>query len=708
MSVLRDALRLLESMPAASFVYWRGARRFYHNGAARAAFPRYLGESGASYDRATPFVRDLIRSLEGEPESGRAFTMAVGDLPCVAIPLFSFDGTIDGAILRAGSLEDVPAMYRELQSDASLLSQVVHLLPLLIFTVRPNGEQDFVNRTFVDFAGLPLQHGRYELDGVVHEEDRALLPMPWQTGNVSSDDIYMAEVRLRRSDGDYRWHALRLGAIRSRRGAIVKWIGTFVDIDDRRLAEAWLGDVNARLDARADEIERVLDIVPVGIAIANGLRSDEVRLNRALMRMLGESRPYVPYGHRALRYLRGVDLDQIGPSERGEEVAIERPDGTVLHLDVSAVPLHGIGGDGGVVAAFVDVSERLAQESRREALIAAHRALALASDAEDIYAGIERAVAPFADMVVVDRKATAPQLPFDALRERSLVVAFAVEGRVLGSLTLRRDLRRPPFDLHDHDAFVELGTVVGIALDRARLLARERFVAGRLNRLLLPTRLPRIDGVDISVAYRVADRDVAIGGDWYDAFVLSGDLVALSIGDIAGHGLDAAIAMYAMRQAMRDAAFSGAEPSEVLAHANDVLLDQFPDRFATAGFAIVDRARSVVRYALAGHPPPILAGADGARTLDPGGMPLGVDARLRRHEDEVRIDHACALAFYTDGLTEYRRDALAGEAELRERIAALACETHASLAEIVFAQHFAERTTTDDAALLIAKFTPRT
>ena len=244
--MLRDALRSIEGIDAPTFVVWRGARRCYFNGAAVKAFSGQLGESGSAFARATPFVQELVKIAERQGEARIATRVRYGDTEFVSIPLFNFDGAIEGTIVRAGRLEDIPEMYRELQADASLISQIVHLLPVLVYTVRPSGEYDFVNRSFVDYAGLALHRG-IDIDSVVHPDDRANLPAPWAGGD-DGRDLFTSEVALRRTDGTYRCHRVRLTAIRSKNRSLVKWIGTAVDIEDRLEAEMSLAEAHEYLD----------------------------------------------------------------------------------------------------------------------------------------------------------------------------------------------------------------------------------------------------------------------------------------------------------------------------------------------------------------------------------------------------------------------------------------------------------------------------
>ena len=129
------------------------------------------------------------------------------------------------------------------------------------------------------------------------------------------------------------------------------------------------------------------------------------------------------------------------------------------------------------------------------------------------------------------------------------------------------------------------------------------------------------------------------GGDWYDVIPLASGQVGLVIGDVAGHGLEAASVMGQLRMAVRAYALEGHRPADVVAHADSVLRVVAPDEIATMVYAEVDPASGAVRFVSAGHPPPIAIGAEGARYLElPKQPPIGVAASWAYEEVVVDID----------------------------------------------------------------------
>ena len=130
--------------------------------------------------------------------------------------------------------------------------------------------------------------------------------------------------------------------------------------------------------------------------------------------------------------------------------------------------------------------------------------------------------------------------------------------------------------------------------------------------VVLPATLPEIAGLELAVRYLPATDGINVGGDWYDAFPLSGNRMGLAIGDVVGHNITSASIMGQVRTMLRAYAVDTADPSDVLHRANTALTQLLPDAMATAIYAVLDPVTGDLSYANAGHPPPVCISVSGS------------------------------------------------------------------------------------------------
>ena len=234
-----------------------------------------------------------------------------------------------------------------------------------------------------------------------------------------------------------------------------------------------------------------------------------------------------------------------------------------------------------------------------------------------------------------------------------LGVPLLHDERLIGVLHVGR-LEDRPFTEHDTMLLQVAAERVAAAIETRRL-AVEVAAARELERSLQPTRLPRLPEIEFAGRYVPSERR-AIGGDWYDAFVLPGGRIWVVTGDVAGHGLNAAVVMGRVKSALRSFTLVRDRAAEVLA-----LTDRKVHFFEFGTMITVVAATATPPYekweiASAGHLPPILVG-DGrpAELLDiPVGPPLGVDLGIERSSIEVSLAPGSVMLLYTDGLVERR------------------------------------------------------
>src|SRR5581483_8463308 len=198
-----------------------------------------------------------------------------------------------------------------------------------------------------------------------------------------------------------------------------------------------------------------------------------------------------------------------------------------------------------------------------------------------------------------------------------------------------------------------------------------------------------------------------VGGDWYDAFELPDGRLMLSIGDVAGHGLESSITVGRLRQAIYTMAWRGDDPATILREADRMLSHQEPGTMVTAIVGSIDAAHSTLRYAIAGHPPPMIARTKGkpAEILPFGDPPLGIGLHVDPQTHVVPIDRDSVVAFYTDGIIEFSRDAVAVEEKLARALSSLVGNTGIARPARALAEDIlAGVRPSDDAALLVLQF----
>ncbi|GAC1518958.1 MAG: hypothetical protein NVS2B3_15180 [Vulcanimicrobiaceae bacterium] len=277
---------------------------------------------------------------------------------------------------------------------------------------------------------------------------------------------------------------------------------------------------------------------------------------------------------------------------------------------------------------------------------------------------------------------------------------LTVRGETFGTLIVSK----APLALDEIDRAVatDLAARIALAVHTSHALAREHRVADTLQRALLPDSLPQGERVTASAAYLPGTQEAIVGGDWYDVFDLPDGRMAFSIGDVAGHGLQAAVVMGEVRQAFRAAAVNPKSPSLVLERANTIVNMRADTAIVTAIFGIFERATSTVTYAVAGHPPPILGTRDGtAQTLPARGIPLGVADSVFTHDWTFTLPPGSLLALYTDGLTEHSRDVARGEEQLLDAVRAQIVSPTSDPARSIVERIFTDRKNADDVAALV-------
>ncbi|MBZ9637980.1 SpoIIE family protein phosphatase [Streptomyces sp. PSKA30] len=250
-----------------------------------------------------------------------------------------------------------------------------------------------------------------------------------------------------------------------------------------------------------------------------------------------------------------------------------------------------------------------------------------------------------------------------------MLVPIRVRRVLLGVAVFMRTENPVPFQMADLLLAEEFVSRAAVSLDNARQYTREQTTALALQRNLLPHRLRGGTAIEVASRYLPADIDRGVGGDWFDVIPLSGARVALVVGDVVGHGLNAAATMGRLRTAVRTLADMELPPDELLAHLDDTVQrlaepdadapDEIPAVVgATCLYAVYDPVTRKCTMAAAGHPPPAIIDPQGQVTFPdlPTGAPLGIGLVIPFEAVELELPEGSLLALYTDGLIETRED----------------------------------------------------
>lgn len=526
------------------------------------------------------------------------------------------DGTFRWIVAHAIPLRDDDGTLRQWlgagididdqKRGAEYTQRVMAAVPQIVFTSDALGNVEYYNRRWYELTGLTPEESLGEgWTGAVHPDDVAQLAEVWSRAR-GRDAPFAAEYRLRRaSDNTYRWHVVTSQAVRDSGGNIVRWIGVATDIDDQKRRESVL----------------------LFLAASSELLAESFDVDRRMQAVADRAVPEIADWC-------GIYLVRNGALE---PVAI-------AHRDPERV--------------------RLAHQLIRQYPI----------ETDDRVMGLLRAGKTIFMPVIPDsalREAARDEHHLTLMRQlqmrSSVQVPLHFNGQAFGFIHCVNGISGRIYDREDVQTIEILAKRISIAIDNARIYERERRVANTFQQAALPRTLPELPGINLSAFYQPAMSEAEIGGDWYDAFVVAGRTLMLSIGDVSGKGLDAAVMMSNVRQAIRVAALEELDVRRIVAAADKALQLEYPGHVVTALVISIDLLTLDVQYVNAGHPPALARGSGReCREFDVTNAPLGI---MLEREDAVgheRLDRNGLLVLYTDGLIEASRDILEGTARLRE------------------------------------------
>ena len=237
-------------------------------------------------------------------------------------------------------------------------------------------------------------------------------------------------------------------------------------------------------------------------------------------------------------------------------------------------------------------------------------------------------------------------------------VPLLVGGRVIGALLLSWATERV-FTEQDRSFLRMLAAQCAQAVERSQLIGRQRDVAETLQQAMLPDDLPAVEGAQISACYLPATTGMTVGGDWYDAFTLTDGGLVFAVGDVSGHGVQAAAVMGQVRNSLRAYIIEGHDPAGALSKLDELVDHAGHGLFATAIVASYQAPTGELVWSNAGHPPLVVRTKGGPRFLEGHlAAPIGVRGPLPHVNNRVVLEIGDVVIGYTDGLIERRNEDL--------------------------------------------------
>ncbi len=611
--------------------------------------------------------------------------------------------------------------------DVLHFRELADYLPHIVWMQDASGRWEYANRRFLEILGDAAGNAPSQAawDALVPAEDLARI-VPLRREAIARNAAYELEHRLQGvGSKDARWYLVRCVPVLDVAGCVRHWLGSATDIHDRKMTELALAEREAfteRILDSSDDCIKVLDLDGRLLSISpNGRKLLEI----------ADVAPFI--GSDWTAFWSGADriaaIDAVAQARAGGVARFQgyfaTLGGTPKWWDVVVSPIPGIDGDTDkLLAASRDVTEL---RTVSQALV--ERRGAYETLANAVPAIVFSATPDGALDYVNKRWSDYTGLTFEAslgftwgelVHPDDIEVTAAAwrasvrEGRTYEHEYRLRRARDGAYRWHltravplrgDDGTIVRwFGTTYDIEEQRGAY-ERERHWSNSFQRASLPPSLPVVPGLTFDAVYQPGVSDAQVGGDWYDALRLSDGRVLVSIGDVAGHGMHAAVIMGIVRQIMRGIAQVHADPPLMLDAADRALRSEHPDVFVTAWVGVFDLATRSLTYASAGHPPPLLVGTDGSvRELMDEALPLGLRDGRAAHATTTAVPDGSSLVLYTDGLTEATHDVEFGQRRLVE-VASRLSEGSDPHPAALLEREVIPLGSNDDVAIMVARVT---
>lgn len=623
---LKTALSIALHSRVPTIIYWGPELLQLYNQAYRPFIrdkhPGALGAPAAGYFRERS--SDAGRVLTSVLESGAGTLLRDNDVTLSCSPIADSLG-IAGVYCSVVEASAVDVAF----------SQIADALPAMIWTASLDGTRDYINKAWLSYTGLK---GGDPWFMMIHPDDRDSFIEEWL--RVTKDDhaSFRRDYRLwHDASGRYRWVTAQ--ATRAHIGTQQLWIGTTIDVDERKRREL------------ANEF-----LARAGIALNRSLNIEETFNRLATLSVKNICDYCVFYALEDNRARRIV----------------------WKHRDPQLQPLLDRAMAYGPDPSDPEWAASKVMRSKKATIWKRADLISHSSTSDPRY---EEAV----DQLNMSGVLTCP---------------LQIGATTYGALAFARTGDSEPFDEFDVQTVTQLADRAAIALANADLFEREHRVALTFQNAALPDTLPKRQGVDIDAHYVAGRNEARVGGDWYDVELLPDGRVLLSIGDVSGSGLDAAVVMSMMRYSIRSVAHVYADPGTILEAAQRATERRLGEHFITAFVGVVDPVLGRLTYANAGHVRPLLLLDHSLVEITSEGMPIGVGLDQRWESTMMRLPGHATIVLYTDGLIEGSGAFLPGEEALHEHLLSRKFRQHPT-ARAVYESMLPDGAR-DDVAILLA------
>ena len=576
-------------------------------------------------------------------------------------PSHDTERKITGVVLIAVDVTDRRRSEEAVRRSEERYRSLVRAGAQVVWVTTPVGDiaEDSPEWRAITGQSLDEYLGSGWLDAI-HPEDRERVEEAWREC-VRTGSVFDAAYRVRTRSGAYRHYDVRAVPI-VRDGKIIEWVGANTDVTGQREAEEMRGRLTEQLSAaalrtarlqqatsmlaEALSVEQIVDVITeVGRSAIGADRSAVALLDPERLRL------------RTVRPADGPDLPgPMGSAGSGSPAT-------------RGAATRGAATRGAATRGAASTSAAVSAVSAASAV----PATSAASGASAASAGddIPLDTPSIMTSAILTRRPVLLETP-ESLREhfegeanpdlflqhtdeRSWVgLPLLAAGAPLGAL--RFSFTRPRRITEEERVFLEaLAGQCALAVERATLLEREHTTAETLQRSLLPDRLPTVPGVILEARYMPVTRNMEIGGDWYDAFMLPDGRLAVAAGDVMGKGVTAAAGMGRVRNALRALALTDPRPAAVLAGLDRLFAaTELEEQVTTVAYVVLDPATGEGLSGNAGHLPPLLLSPTEPARLGQmeAGTPLGWASPRRQHS--FRMPAAGTAVWYSDGLVENR------------------------------------------------------